>query len=87
MSRLALRYKTSFKMNLAAFWAKQRQKTFQLCGEAPRPSHSERAGTEPSNPALLPLPLLLLDWSQLAQIWKVLLVLTRAWVCMLCETA
>lgn len=71
-------------MNLTAFRAKQRRKTFQLCSEAPIPSHSERAGTEASNPALL---LLLLDCSQLAQIWEVLLVLTRAWVCMLCGAA
>lgn len=72
-------YKRSSKMILPAFWAKQRRKTFQLCSGAPYSSHTEHAGTKPSDPALL------LDRSQLSQIGKAWLVLTRAWVCMLCE--
>lgn len=64
-------------MSLPVFWPKQRWKTFQLCSEAPCLSNSEHAGTK------LPDPALLLDRSQLAQIWNAWLVLTRVRVCKL----
>ena len=80
MLRLALVYKSSFKMNPAAFWAKQRRKTFQLCSKAPYPLLSAHAGAELLSPACW-------EHSQLAQIWKAWLVLTRARVCILCEAA
>lgn len=81
MPRLVFFHTGSFKMNLEAFRAKQRRQAFQRRSKAPYPRLSEHAGTERLSPAQL------LDWSQLAQIWKAWLVLTHAWVCSLCKAA
>lgn len=82
---------TSFKMNLTAFWGQTNSESISAMQQSTLPRARRACWDQAAKPgptaAAAALLMMLLDCSQLAQIWEAWPVLTHAGVCTLFETA